>query len=208
MRTDTLVLASASPRRRELLAQVCRDFRIVPCPYPEPALRSAKVMAAQWAQAMAYFKARSVAERLPDSWILGADTIVACAGQILGKPRDLEDARRMLTLQANHVSEVITGVCLLRSTSRRERFQEADTTRVWMRDDEAQREAYLQSGDWAGKAGAYGIQTVGDRLVERIEGSFSNVVGLPLERLGRMLASVGLAQAPITLPEATKDNRL
>ena len=67
----------------------------------------------------------------------------------------------------------------------------SDTTRVWMRDDAAEREAYLQTGDWAGKAGAYGIQNVGDRLVERIEGSFTNVVGLPVELVGRLLATAG-----------------
>ncbi|MEW6252907.1 MAG: Maf family protein, partial [Planctomycetota bacterium] len=77
------------------------------------------------------------------------------------------------------------------------RICEVDITRVWMRDDPAEREAYLRSRDWQGKAGAYGIQDVGDRLVARIEGSFSNVVGLPLERVARMLAAAGLpAQRP------------
>ena len=141
----------------------------------------------RWAQGLAYFKARAVAEHHPDCWVLGADTIVACNGEILGKPADLDDARRMLELQTQHMGRVITGVCLMRVGEATRRFSRAEVTCVWMRDDRRAREAYLRGGDWAGKAGAYGIQNVRDRLVERIEGSFSNVVGLPLEAVGRML---------------------
>ncbi len=124
--------------------------------------------------------------------MLGADTVVVCGGELLGKPRDVADARRMLELQAREVSEVLTGVCLARMDGAVRRVSAADTTLVWMPDDPATREDYLRSGDWAGKAGAYGIQEVGDRLVSRIEGSFSNVVGLPLELVARMLRTVGL----------------
>jgi septum formation protein len=194
MSENGLILASASPRRRELLARICPRFSVQPCPHPEPGQPSGKVLPAQWAQAMAYFKARRVADQNPGRWVLGADTIVACDGELLGKPRDREDARRMLELQARHVSDVITGVCLLRHDVGLCRHQCADLTRVWMRDDPQQREAYLESGDWEGKAGAYGIQTVGDKLVERIEGSFSNVVGLPLELLSRLLT---IARVPV-----------
>lgn len=188
---ESLILASASPRRQELLARICPTFQVQPCPYPEPRRKSAKVLPRQWATALAYFKARAVAEQNPQRWVLAADTIVACDGQLLGKPRDRDDARRMLELQAREVSEVITGVCLLRLAEHAQRHGHAEATRVWMRDDPAAREAYLDTGEWDGKAGAYGIQDVGDRLVQRIDGSFSNVVGLPLELVGRLLRAVG-----------------
>jgi len=194
---ETLILASASPRRCELLAQVYPRICVVPCTLPEPTRRSDHVLPEQWVLALAYFKARAVARQHPDGWVLGADTMVVCDGQLLGKPRDREDARRMLELQARVVSVVLTGVCLLRRRPEQRRLLAVDQTRVWMRDDAAAREAYLHSGDWVGKAGAYGIQDVGDRLVERIEGSFSNVVGLPLELVARLLREAGLlSEAP------------
>ncbi len=192
MNPPTLILASASPRRRELLATVYPTFVVQPCELAEPRLRSERVSPGQWAQALAYFKARAVAEHHPGAWVLGADTLVSCGGRVLGKPRDLADARDMLELQARQVSEVLTGLCLLRTGPAACRHCDVDRTRVWMRADAAQREAYLASGDWQGKAGAYGIQNVGDRLVEQIEGSFSNVVGLPLERLTQLLRVAGL----------------
>ena len=198
MDSTRLILASASPRRRELLAQIYPTFDVQACPYDEPPLRAADVPPRQWAEALAYFKARSVGERHPDRWVLGADTIVVCDEQVLGKPRDLDDARAMLELQARCVGEVLTGVCLLRTGSDVQRHSQVAVTRVCMRDDVAAREVYLASGDWRGKAGAYGIQDIGDRLVERIEGSFSNVVGLPLELLARMLRHVGLPVQGVT----------
>ncbi len=192
MEPPTLILASASPRRRELLASLYPAFVVWPCDLAEPCRRSDRVSPGQWAQALAHFKARAVAEHHPGAWVLGADTLVSCGGRVLGKPRDLADARGMLEMQARQVGEVLTGLCLLRTGPDPWRRCDVDRTRVWMRDDPVEREAYLAAGDWQGKAGAYGIQTVGDRLVERIEGSFSNVVGLPLERLGQLLRSAGL----------------
>jgi septum formation protein len=188
-----LILASASPRRRELLAGLGLPCEQIPCPLPEPATRPPAVAARPWAEAVAYFKARVVAERYPAALVLGADTIVVCAGQLLGKPRDRADAERMLRLQAGVASEVITGVALVRLAAPSVRLLDSAVTRVWMRDDPAERQRYLDSGEWTGKAGAYGIQDVGDRLIERIEGSFSNVVGLPVELLGDCLR--GLAPA-------------
>lgn len=192
MNETKLILASGSPRRRELLARVVPAFDVEPCPYPEPQLRTARVDPRRWAVALACFKARAVAERHPQRWVLGADTLVACAGEILGKPLGPHDARRMLELQARTPSDVITGLCLLRRGTDTHRQTGCAVTTVWMRDDAAERETYLASGDWVGKAGAYGIQDVGDRLVAHIDGSFSNVVGLPVELLRRMLEAAGL----------------
>ncbi len=188
-----LILASASPRRRDLCTQLDVPFEVVPSPLEEPRDKPRDVGAEEWAQALAYFKARAVADEYPDHWVLGADTLVSCAGRILGKPRDIDDARAMLELQARTHADVITGLCLLLSDPAPERLTDAAVTRVWMREDGDAREAYLRSGDWQGKAGAYGIQNCGDELVERIEGSFSNVVGLPLELLEQMLIRAAAA---------------
>ena len=190
MADQRLILASASPRRRELLVAVVPGFDSAVCPLDEPSCKPADVSPVAWAVALAYFKARAVAEQNTRRWVLGADTIVACARELLGKPTDLADARRMLELQAGRPSKVITGVGLVRVGPGVRRMLRAAATRVWMRDDPAAIAAYLQSGEWRGKAGAYGIQDVGDRLIQRIEGSFSNVVGLPVELVARMLRSV------------------
>ena len=187
MANNMLILASASPRRHELLRAIIHNFEVHICSLSEPIWRPSAVSPRVWAEALAYFKAREVSERHPDQWILGADTIVVCNERLLGKPYDQEDARRMLNLQAGRPSDVITGICLLRRSEWLYRFIQSEVTRVWMRADRTEIEVYLQSGDWRGKAGAYGIQNVGDRLIERIEGSFSNVVGLPVERVAQML---------------------
>lgn len=192
MARERIILASASPRRRELLAQIYADFDIVPSPLPEPDAKPAQMSPEQWVERVALFKAVAVARGRRNAWVLGADTIVACAGEILGKPRDLADARRMLEMQARVASDVLTGVALVRMAPASQEFTRVATTRVWMRDDAAQRAAYLASGDWEGKAGAYGLQDVGDRLVTRIDGSFSNVVGLPLEMTAALLSAAGL----------------
>lgn len=185
--SERLILASASPRRSALLRQAGIAHDVDPCDLREPDTRPDGLSAAAWAMALAYFKARRVAERHAGRWVLGADTVVECGGQVLGKPRDPADARRMLELQARKPADVWTGVALVRASGAvAVRRLLAVRTRVWMRDDPQAREAYLASGHWAGKAGAYGIQDIGDALVERIEGSFSNVVGLPVERLVRL----------------------
>lgn len=190
---DGFILASSSPQRRRLLSEMGLTFDVVPSGFVEPTDRPDASNPTEWAESLAYFKARAVAEENPDRWVLGADTIVVVASEILGKPRDREDARRMLELQARSASDVITGVALVRAGRVARRILDHDVTRVWMHDLPDERAAYLASGDWRDKAGAYGIQTVGDRLVARIEGSFSNVVGLPTELLERMLGELRLA---------------
>lgn len=196
----TLILASASPQRRALLATILPRFDVHPCPLREPDSPPPATNPRAWAAALAYFKARAVAEENPGRWVLGGDTVVVCAGALLGQPRALDDAQRMLRLQAGRVSDVITGTSLVRVAERVERHVAAAVTRVWMRDDPAAIEAYLAGGDWAGKAGAYGIQDVGDRLVERIDGSFSNVVGLPVELVARLLGRVAELAGEVRLP--------
>jgi septum formation protein len=192
--SETLILASASPRRRELLARLELPFVVIPSSLEEPPLVDARSEPPEeTAQALAYYKAASVADLHPGRWTLGADTLVACGGELLGKPRDVHDAQRMLVLQAQQPADVITGLALVKRGTDPKRLLSAKSTRVWMRDDPQARAAYLDSGDWHDKAGAYGIQTVGDSLIERIAGSFSNVVGLPLKCVLIMLSQSGIA---------------
>lgn len=203
MADERIILASASPRRRELLAAIYPHFDVVPCPLPEPADKPAARTPEEWAGELAEFKAAAVAA-LPFAyrrWVLGADTIVACNGQILGKPRNRAEAGKMLEVQARNVGVVWTAIHLQRGGPGGERYQSRVASRVWMRDDAAERAAYLASGDWDGKAGAYGIQNVGDRLVTRLEGSFSNVVGLPLAETVDLLRRAGL---PVRAPPPEK----
>lgn len=190
-----LVLASASPRRRELLAQLGVPFDVCVSPLPEPEHMPAGSTPRRWVISLAMFKACAIRAAESEAWLLGADTIVCCADTILNKAASADDARRMLQLQAGRETRVITGVALLgppvSHAHAARRFTAVGETRVFMRDDPELIEAYVRSGDWVGKAGAYGIQSGGDRLIERIEGSFSNVVGLPLALTARLLRAAG-----------------
>jgi len=191
-----LILASASPRRRDLLREYGYKAEIMPPPIPEPRWRASGLAPPAHAEAMSYFKAAAVANlqrsapgASSDRLILGADTVVALGPTILGKPTDRADAGRILRALAGTTHRVITGVTLLEPALRRRRIAH-DTTTVAMRSlTEDEVNGYLDSDDWIGKAGAYGIQDRGDAFVEHIDGSFTNVVGLPMELLARMLNS-------------------
>lgn len=182
----TLILASSSPRRKVLMTQAGLVFRTVSPPIPEPNELEHGLTPTGQAEALAYFKASSVQRGYADDTILGADTIVAAGGEILGKARDAKGAGEMLAKLSGTQHEVITGVALLGPGHRR--IIASDVTRITMRTiTQAEINAYVDSGEWEGKAGSYAIQETGDRFVVNIEGSFSNVVGLPMELLGRML---------------------
>ncbi len=181
------ILASDSPRRRQLLREAGYDFKVVSPPWPEPSAEDMDRAADQVAQAASYFKARSVASLVRSNVILAADTVVARGGRIFGKPADRDEARLILLSLAGTTHEVITGVTVLEPRSGR-RIIAMDRTAVTMRRmSPRELDEYLDSGDWRDKAGAYGIQDVGDRFVQRIEGSFSNVVGLPMELVADLL---------------------
>lgn len=189
-----LILASASPRRKLLLEQAGYDFSIQVghSDEPDPSLfHSPRAYVAQ----VAWMKAdcvRQEYQHLGDHvWILAADTTVSCGNEILGKPVDRADARRILTTLRGTRHGVHTGVCL-HLVREAITLTAVETTDVAMVDlPDAAIEAYLDTGLWEGKAGAYGIQDHDDPFVEAIEGSWSNVVGLPMERLREMLAAAG-----------------
>jgi septum formation protein len=180
-----LVLASGSPRRAELLAKAGLQFRVVISPAEEihdPALPPDVLC-----EENARLKAAAVAREHPDATVIGADTLVFIDGEPLGKPADLAEARAMLRRLSGRTHTVCTGVCVIHPGGVAETFH--DLTDVVFRVlDEAAVEAYLALVDPLDKAGAYGIQEHGDRLIETIQGDFDNVMGLPVARLVERLA--------------------
>lgn len=182
------ILASASPRRKELLGEVLEKFEILPAKGEENA--PVGVTPATLVCALARQKAEEVFS-LPASRgkaVLGADTVVALNGEILGKPKDETDAERMLSALSGRAHEVYTGVCVMFPDG--ETRVEADCTKVYFLPlSKAKIQEYIATGSPMDKAGAYGIQDGG--LVERIEGSFSNVVGLPVELCKKLCAKEG-----------------
>jgi septum formation protein len=184
-----IILASASPRRSQLLRRMGVTFTVIPAEVDET-LRPGAAPADE-ALRLAVAKAEAVAAEVGPAVVIAADTLCAAGGEILGKPRDRAHARRMLRRLSGTRHFVITGLCVL-DTATGPRVAEAVTTAVTMRPmTDEQIAAYVASGEADGKAGAYAIQETGDRYVERLEGSFDNVVGLPTERLGEILAAWG-----------------
>lgn len=180
-----LILASASPRRAELLASAGYEFDVAPTDVDETpeVAESPESYALRVARDKAI--AASASCRHQDNVVLAADTVVVVDGQILGKPKDSADARRMLRLLSNGVHEVHTAVVARTPAGER---TELVTTRVrFVPLDDAEIDWYIASGEPEGKAGAYAIQGRAARFIDRIEGSWSNVVGLPLATVARML---------------------
>ncbi len=183
-----LILASASPRRRELLAQCGIEFEVISADDPEP-LREAAEDTLAFVRRAAEAKASQVARRHPRRLVLGADTIVVVDDEVLGKPADAQDAAAMLRRLSGREHCVHTGVALLSAVG-----DEIDidsrtaTSRVTFRLlSDAEIQAYVATGEPMDKAGAYGIQGLGGRLVARFQGSFTNIVGLPMELVRQML---------------------
>ena len=184
-----LVLASASPRRQELLRNAGIEFAVLPADVDEIPLQGEGARAC--AQRLARKKAWKVWRERQTDVVLGADTIVVVDGVILGKPVDYNDAARMLRLLAGRRHQVVTGVCLVRSNlvrSNEDTVVDCETTLVTMAELSDQEILdYVATGEPMDKAGAYAIQGIASRWIPRIEGDYSNVVGLPVARVYRML---------------------
>lgn len=195
--TPMLVLASASPRRQELLRNAGIAFTVRPANIPEAPLSGESPRAC--AERLAREKARAVFLHQPGKLVLGADTIVVIEGEILGKPRDQADAARMLGLLSGRTHQVITGVCLvgaLRTENQKLETGFEDTrsettlvTMTTLNDEDIH--SYIASGEPMDKAGAYAIQGMASRWIRRIDGDYFNVVGLPVALLQRMLQEHG-----------------
>ncbi|MBN2210881.1 MAG: septum formation protein Maf [Sedimentisphaerales bacterium] len=183
-----MILASGSPRRCELMRQAGYKFEVVAPDVDEPRVTDAAgVWPTAWAEALAYLKAATVAQKFPQRVVIGADTVCVHRHGLVGKPTDRGDAGRILRYFFAGPGEVITGLAVLHPASGR-RIITHDVTRLVMRAmSEKDIEAYLDSGAWQGKAGAYALQEGGDRFVESMTGSESNVVGLPMEKLAEVL---------------------
>lgn len=181
-----IILASASPRRRELLAGMGYEFEVIPADVQE--LQDTDgITPEQLALANARLKAEALAKIHPDALVIGADTVVECGGVCCGKPADEADAVRMLQFLSGKEHHVITGVAL-RIAGKKYDF--ADTSTVVFKDlSEADIHAYMKSVNVMDKAGAYAIQEHAEIIINRFDGSLSNIIGLPVERLSEVLQS-------------------
>jgi len=182
-----LILASNSPRRRDLLELLSDDFAVVPSFADESATGVPSERAIDAARAKVNAVARDVS-----GVVIGADTIVVIDAQILGKPRTCSDARKMLETLSGRTHRVLTGVCILNTETRQERTH-CEETRVTfraLRDREI--DAYLDTGEYHDKAGAYAIQGKAMKFISKIEGDYANVMGLPLYCLISMLRELGV----------------
>lgn len=186
----SLILASASPRRQQLLRQLGLTFTVQVSQVNEDAFRDLPPHVL--VQKLALAKALGVAETNPSSVVVGADTVVVRQGFILGKPDGPEDAENMLSLLSGSEHQVLTGVAVVQACSRQV-LVDHRVTRVFFKKLSAEEiSKYVATGEPLDKAGAYGIQGKGAALVDHIEGCYFNVVGLPLSRLVDMLKEFGI----------------
>jgi nucleoside triphosphate pyrophosphatase len=196
--SPALILASSSPRRRELLAEAGYNFAVIPPDHDVESGVCSQCSPAELVAELAFCKGRAVRDQIlanpqseipkPQSLvILAADTVAECDGLILGKPRDEADASAMLTQLSDREHRVLSGICLWKLDADKPIIRVAVTRLRMDKLTDTQLDEYITSGQWEGKAGAFGYQ---DRLgwVHIVEGSESNVVGLPMELLAEMLA--------------------
>lgn len=189
MKKNTIILASNSPRRKDLLRQVGIEFTAAPADVDERQLPGEPPEG--YAVRVAADKAKAAAERAGEGVIIAADTIIVLEDRVLGKPSNAREAESMLRMLSGRMHHVITGLVVLDTCSKRMEARAADT-KVWFRRlTDGEIISYVESGEPLDKAGAYGIQGLGALLVERIEGCYFNVVGLPLSILSEMLAKHG-----------------
>lgn len=184
-----LILASASPRRQQLLGQLGLPFTVVVADIDErPHPAEAPL---PYVKRMALTKAQQIAQRHPEAFVLGADTIVTIDAEILGKPRDIAHARHMLQRLSGQEHSVVTGLALLQHSTQRTLCDTVSTRvrfRVLTPDDIA---TYLATEEPFDKAGAYAIQGGGEAFVATVDGCYTNVVGLPVQRTAALLQDVG-----------------
>lgn len=186
----SIILASASPRRRQLLAKAGYKFKVVPSNIDEAAFSAEGISTQEYAERLALAKAKDVAGRFPNSLVIGADTVVDFKGQIIGKPADAKDAEAITRKLFSAPHKVITGVAIVRLSDGTE-IVESDVTTVYPKKmTEQQIEEHIKGGSWQDKAGAYAIQETGEKFVEKIEGSLTNVMGFPMELVQRLLKKV------------------
>lgn len=195
---EPLILASGSPRRAQLLTAAGYDFKVMVAGDDAECGVCSRETAPEMVARYAYRKAVDVAKRLDNGLVLAADTVASCVGQILGKPRDQAHAEQILRLLSGRRHDVYTGVCLWSVQQQRCLVDVVRTELEMLPLSEAMLEEYLDSMLWEGKAGAFGYQDGHDWLSVRGDGSQSNVVGLPMERLAELLENFASMAETVT----------
>lgn len=176
-----VILASASPRRKELFKRLYNEFEIVPADIDETLPDDIGIEFAP--MFLAATKADFIAEKYPEDLIIAADTVVICDGNLYGKPKDEAEAKEMLTSLSGKTHKVITGCCISIGENTTCFCEESYVSFFKLKNQEI--DEYIASGEAMGKAGAYAIQGLGALLVEKIDGDYNNIVGLPIARLKR-----------------------
>lgn len=190
--TPSIILASKSPRRRYLLEKAGLQFSVIPSNFEEKSVIATSPRS--YVETLARSKALDISAKYPDSWVIGADTIVLIDGNILGKPVSSTDARAMLESLNNRTHQVLTGFCICHGNSNRI-FSDIVATDVLFKKLSAREiEWYIETGEPFDKAGAYAIQGLGMLLVKSINGSYTNVVGLPVCEVMESLIQEGIME--------------
>lgn len=190
---DRVILASSSPRRKELMTEWGYNFEVIPPADSAECGICSRETPPEMVARLAFQKAHDVALRQSSGWIVGCDTVAECCGQILGKPKNKDHAREMLQIMRGREHHVYSGICIFHLPEKTPHVQVAVTRLVMDTLDNALIEQYLETDGWEGKAGAFGYQD-GLDWVHIVEGSESNVVGLPMELLGRMFREIEAAE--------------
>jgi len=188
-----LILASASPRRRQLMSDAGYEFIVVLSEVDESAFKTNDADPVEYAKRLALAKAKSVAGKYPVSFIIGADTIVDFRGRIIGKAADAKEAEQITGKLFSSPHKVITGLAIVRFSDGTELVRSDSTTVYPRKMTPGQIAEHIKGGSWRDKAGAYAIQETGDEFVEKIAGSLTNVMGLPMELLESLLAGLKIS---------------
>jgi septum formation protein len=187
-----LILASKSPRRKHLLEQAGLKFSVIPSDFAEDSVTLSDPVS--YVRELAEFKALDISQKHPDSWVIGADTIVLSDNHVLGKPGSKDEARQMLKRLSGNKHQVLTGYCIC-CMGKEQLFSETVHTEVrfkMLRPEEI--DWYIETGEPLDKAGAYAIQGIGSFLVSSIDGSYTNVVGLPVCEVMEYLINQGVIE--------------
>ena len=193
-----IILASSSPRRKDLLTRMGVDFTVIASDIPEPIDQSRDPR--ENAKELSLAKAKHIAEQYPDAYVIGSDTIVAVDGVQMAKAESVEEARAMLIDLSKHPSSVVTGIAVVHKNQNIE-LVDVEVSDVYFKTDSPEvsdlREVYLASRDWEDKAGAYGIQSGAHTLINHISGHYDTIVGLPTTTLAQFLGEFGISAQPV-----------
>lgn len=188
MTKSNFILASASPRRKGLLEKAGYNFDVIVSSVDESKFETTNPI--KFAQTLALAKAKDIANKFPDKLVLGADTIAECNGRIIGKPKDATEAEKITRMLFSQPHKVITGVAFVKICDNTEIVKSDITTVYPKKMSEEQILSHIAGGSWEGKAGAYAIQETGDEMVEKLDGSLTNVMGLPIEMVSNILTKL------------------